>query len=125
MNHFPQTVEKWQMNLQVCGPIASKAGGKACAILDEHAATISTGIISSHFDASGYNQPDPSRVGLCIEPDAQLPEWLQERDAESLKLCRINCQKLFGKQAYLESDLKPNYYSALKQNENTALSFST
>ena len=30
---------------------------------------------------------------------------------------RMNCQKLFGKQVYLESDLKPNYYSAIKDNQ--------
>ena len=29
----------------------------------------------------------------------------------------MNCQKFFGKQVYLESDLKPNYYSAIKDNQ--------
>ena len=76
-----------------------------------------TGIQRAPFDASGYNDPDASRVGLCIEADAQLSEWVQELDAEILKLCRVNCQKLFGKQVYLESDLKPYYYNALKDNQ--------
>ena len=71
----------------------------------------------STFDASAYNDPEPSRVNVCLDADAELSGWLQELDAEFLKLCRMNCQKLFGKQVYLESDLKPNYYSALKQNE--------
>ena len=74
-------------------------------------------ILRWQFDASGYNDPDASRVGSRIETDARLSEWLQELDAEILKLCRINCQKLFGKQVYLESELKPNYYSTLEQDE--------
>ena len=112
MGQFPQNVEKWQ----ICEPIANKAGGRTAAILDENGGPISftTGILRAPFDASGYNDPDASRVGLCLEADAQLSGWLQELDAEVLKLCRINSQKLFGKQIYLESELKPNYYSALK-----------
>ena len=121
MGQFPQHVVSWQ----VCEPIANKAGGKTAAILDEHGGPISftTGILRAPFDASGYNDPDATRVGLCLEADAELSEWVQELDAEVLKLCRINSQKLFGKQVYLESELKPNYYSALKDNQkyNTSL----
>ena len=32
-------------------------------------------------------------------------------------MCRQQARKLFGKEVYLESDLRPNYYSPLKQNE--------
>ena len=115
MGQFPLHVQKWQ----ICKPIANKAGGKTAAILDEHGGPISftTGILRAPFDASGYNDPDATRVGLCLESDAQLSEWVQELDAELLKLWRINSQKLFGKQVYLESELKPNYFSALKSNE--------
>ena len=73
--------------------------------------------MKSPFDASSFQDADATRVSLCVEADAQLCEWLQELDVQFLKLCRINCQKLFGKQVYLESDLKPNYYSALKDNQ--------
>ena len=115
MAHFPKNVDKWQ----VCDAIANKAGGKTAAILDESGGPISftTGILRAPFDASGYNDPDATRVGMCLEADAQLSEWLQDLDAEILKLCKVNSQKLFGKQVYLESELKPNYYSALKSNE--------
>ena len=54
---------------------------------------------------------------MCLEADAELSGRLQDLDAELLKLCRINSQKLFGKQVYLESELKSSYYSALKSNE--------
>jgi hypothetical protein len=115
MAQFPRNVDKWQ----VCEAIANKAGGKTAAVLDESGGPLSftTGILRAPFDASGYNDPDATRVGLCLEADAELSGWLLELDAELLKLCRINSQKLFGKQAYLESELKPNYYSALKSNE--------
>ena len=118
MGQFPQNVDKWQ----VCEPIANKAGGKTAAILDEHGGPISftTGILRAPFDASGYNDPDATRVGLCLEADAELSEWLLQLDDELLKLCRVHSQKLFGKQVYIESELKPNYYSALKSNEKYA-----
>ena len=32
-------------------------------------------------------------------------------------MCRQQSRKLFGKEVYVESDLKPNYYSAIKQND--------
>ena len=95
MGQFPRNVAKWQ----VCEPIATKVAGKTAAILDENGGPISftTGILRAPFDASGYNDPDATRVGLCLEADAELSEWVQELDAELLKLCRINFQKLFGK----------------------------
>ena len=115
MGQFPRNADKWQ----ICEPIVNKAGGKTAAILDENGGPIcfTTGILRSAFDASAYNDPDATRVSLCLEADAELSGWLLELDAELLKLCRINSQKLFGKQAYLESELKPNYFSALKSNE--------
>ena len=96
----------------------SKAGGKTCAILYEGAPiSFTTSILRSPFDASGYNDPDASRVGLCLEADEELVEWRTESDAEILKKCRQQSRKLFGKEVYIESDLKPNYYSAIKENE--------
>jgi hypothetical protein len=120
MAQFPRNVD-WQ----VCEAIANKAGGKTAAVLDEQGGPLSftTGILRAPFDASGYNDPDATRVGLCLEADAQLSGWLQELDVEILKLCKVHSQKLFGKQVYLESELKANYYSALKENQkyNTSL----
>ena len=115
MGQFLRNVYKWQ----ICEPIANKAGGKTAAIPNENGGPVSfiTCFLRAPFDASGYNDLDASRVGLCLEADAELLEWLQDLDAELLKLCRVNCMKLFGKQVYLESELKPNYYSALKSNE--------
>ena len=121
MGQFPRNVDKWQL----CEPIANKAGGKTAAILDENGGPISftTGILRAPFDACGYNDPDATRVGLCLEADAEFSGWLQELDAEVLKLCRIHSQKLFGRQVYLESELKPNYYSPLKDNQKYNASF--
>ena len=98
MGQFPENVDNWQ----VCAPIANKAGGRTAAILDEHARSIcfTKGILRTPFDVSGYNDPDASRVGLCLEADAKISGWLQ-LDAEILKLCGVNSQKLFGKQVYL------------------------
>ena len=112
---LPQNIEK----LQICEPVANKAGGKTAAILDEKGGPISftTNILRSPFDASGYNDPDASRVSLCLEADEELVEWCTELDAEILKMCRQQSRMLFGKEVYMESDLKPNYYSAIKQNE--------
>ena len=112
---MPQIFEKWQ----ICEPVANKAGGKTAAILDEKGGPISftTNILRSPFDASGYSDPDASRVSLSLEADEDLVEWCTELDAEILKMCRQQSRKLFGKEVYVESDLKPNYYSAIKQNE--------
>ena len=103
MGQHPRNVDKWQ----VCEPIATKAGGKTAAILDENGGPIcfTTGILRAPFDASGYNDPDATRVGLCLEADAELSEWLQELDAEILKLCRVNCVKIFGKQDLWEASI--------------------
>ncbi len=115
MSSLPQIFEKWQ----ICEPVANKAGGKTAAILDEKGGPISftTNILRSPFDASGYSDPDASRVSLSLEADEDLVEWCTELDAEILKMCRQQSRKLFGKEVYVESDLKPNYYSAIKQNE--------
>ena len=112
---LPHNVDQWQIH----EPVANKAGGKTAAILDDKGGPISftTSVLRSPFDASGYNDPDASRVSLCLEADAELVEWCTELDAEILKLCRLQARKLFGKEVYLESDLKPNYYSPLKTNE--------
>ena len=113
--NLPQSIPKWQM----CEPVTNKAGGKTAAVSDENISPIcfTTSILKAPFDASSYNDPDASRVGLCLEADKQLSEWFQNLDAEMLKLCRQHSLKLFGKQVYMESDLKPYYYSALKENE--------
>ena len=112
---LPQNIDKWQL----CQPVANKAGGKTAAILDENGGPISftTNVLRSPFDASGYNDPEASRVSLCLEADEELIEWCTELDAEILKMCRQQSQKLFGKQVYIESDLKSNYFSPLKTNE--------
>ena len=112
---LPQNIDKWQL----CQPVANKAGGKTAAILDENGGPISftTNVLRSPFDASGYNDPEASRVSLCLEADEELAEWCTELDAEILKICTRQSQKLFGKHIYIDSDLKPNYYSALKTNE--------
>ena len=112
---LPQNVDKWVLR----EPVANKAGGKTAAILDDKGGPISftTSVLRSPFDASGYNDPDASRVSLCLEADEELVEWCTELDAEIIKLCRHQSRKLFGKEVYLESELRPNYYSPLKLNE--------
>jgi len=112
---LPRNFDKWQ----ICEPVANKAGGKTCAILDEKGGPISftTNILRSPFDGTGYNDPEASRVSLCLEADEELVEWCTELDAEIIKICRQQSRKLFGKDIYVESDLKPNYYSPIKQNE--------
>ena len=112
---LPQNIDKWQ----ICEAVTSKGGGKAAAVLDGKGSpiTFTTNILRSPFDATGFQDPEASRVSLCLEADEELVEWCTELDAEILKMCRQQGQKLFGKQVYLESDLKPNYYSPIKQNE--------
>jgi len=115
MSLLPRSIDKWQ----ICEPVANKAGGKTCAILDEKGGPISftTNVLRSPFDGTGYNDPDASRVSLCLEADEELMEWCAELDAEIIKICRHQSRKLFGKEVYLESELRANYYSPLKQNE--------
>ena len=112
---LPQNIENWVL----CEPVANKAGGKTVAILDDKEGPISftTGVLRSPFDGSGYNDPEASRVSLCLEADTELLQWCQELDVEILKKCRQQSRKLFGKEIYMESDLKPNFYSPIKQNE--------
>ena len=112
---YPKNIESWQIH----EPVANKAGGKTAAILDEKGSPISftTADSRSPFDASGYNDPDASRVSLCLEANEDLVEWCKGLDVEMLKLCRRHARKLFGKEIYLESELRPYYYSSLKENE--------
>ena len=111
----PQNIDQWK----ICEPVSNKAGGKTCAILDGNGNPIAltTNLLRSPFDASGYDDPDASRVNLCLEADEELVEWCAKLDAEVLKICRQHSRKLFGKEVYLESELKANYYSPIKQNE--------
>ena len=114
--NLPQSIVKWQ----ICGePVTNKAGGKTAAILDENNSPIcfTTSILKAPFDASSYNDPEANRVGLRLEADTQLSQWFRNLDAEMLQLCRQHSLKLFEKQVYMESDLRPYYYSALKENE--------
>ena len=115
MSVLPQNIDKWQ----ICEPVANKAGGKTSAILDDKGGPIyfTTNILRSPFDASGFQDADASRVSLCLEADEDLVTWCTQLDAEILKICRMQSRKLFGKEVYVESDLRPNYYSPLKQNE--------
>ncbi len=96
-----------------------QSGGKTCAILDGNGSPIAltTNVLRSPFDASCYNDPDASRVNLCAEADEELVEWCAKLDAEVLKICTQHSRKLFGKEVDLESELKANYYSPIKQNE--------
>ena len=112
---LPENIDKWQIH----EPVANKAGGKTAAILDEKGGPIcfTSAVLRSPFDISGYSDPEASRVSLCVEADGELVEWCAELDAEILRLCRQHSRKLFGKETYLESDLRPNYYSPLKTNE--------
>ena len=78
-------------------------------------------MLRSPFDATGFQDPEASRVSLCLEADEELVEWCVELEAEILKMCRQQARKLLGKEVYLESDLKPNYYSPrMKSTENTS-----
>ena len=112
---LPKNIDKWQ----ICEPVANKAGGKTAAILDEKGGPIifTTNVLRSPFDGTGFQDPDASRVSLCLEADEDLVEWCTELDAEILKMCRQHSRKLFGKEVYLESEIKSNYYSPIKQNE--------
>ena len=79
--------------------------------------SFTTNILRSPFDASSYNDPDASRVNLSLEVDNELVDGCAELDVEILKMCKKQSKALFGKEIYIESDLKPNYYSALKQSD--------
>ena len=106
----------------ICEPQASKSGGRAAAVLSKAGEPISFTLppLRSPFDALGYNDPEASRVNLTLELDAEskeIIEWCSEMDSELLKICRQHSRRLFGKDMYLESDLRGMYYSPLKANE--------
>ena len=115
MTELPRNIDKWQ----ICEPVSNKAGGKTAAILDERGGpiTLSTGILRSPFDASGFQDPESSRVSLCLEADSELMYWCTELDEQILKLCCRQSKLLFGKDVVIVSDLRPLYYSAIKPNE--------
>ena len=115
MTELPGNIDKWQ----ICEPVSNKAGGKTAAILDENGGpiTFTTSILRSPFDASGYSDPEASRVGLCLEADSALMSWCSGLDEQILKLCCRQSKPLFGKDVVIVSDLKPLYYSAVKPNE--------
>ena len=95
---LPKNIDKWQIHEPVANK--AKAGGKTAALLDETGGLIcfTSAVLRSPFDASGYNDPQASRVSLCVEADGELVEWCTELDAEILKLCRQHSRKLFGKE---------------------------
>ena len=116
--NLPTNFEEWQ----ICEPVASKSGGKTAAVLGKGGEPISLTLppLWSPFDALGYNDPDALRVNLSLEltsDNKDVVDWCSEMDAEILKTCRQNSRRIFGKDMYLESDLRSMYYSPLKQNE--------
>ena len=115
---LPKDVAKWT----ICDPVASKSGGRTCALLGAKGEPISFTLppLKSPFDALGYNDPDALRVNISWEigPDnEEIVTWVKELDAKVIKLCGQNAHKLFpGKVTYLESDLRPMYFPPLKTN---------
>ena len=116
---FPKDFTTWS----ICDPIASKSGCRTCAVLGAKGEPISFTLppLKSPFDALGQNHPDAQRVNISFEigpEDEEIVAWVKELDAEIIKLCKRNAHKLFpGKDIYLESDVKPMYFSLLKTNE--------
>ncbi len=114
MTQLPGNIDKWQIR----EPVSNKVGGKTAAILDENGGPIVFITCGrSPFDASGYSDPEASRVGLCLEADSSLVSWCSGLDEQILKLCCRQSKLLFGKDVVIVSDLRPLYYSAIKPNE--------
>ena len=106
----------------ICEPVASKSGGKTAAVLGKGGEPISFTLppLRSPFDALGYNDPDATRVNLSLEltsDSKDVVNWCSELDAEIIKTCRQHSKRIFGKDMYLESELRGMYYSPMKQNE--------
>ena len=116
---LPNEFAKWT----ICDPVPSKSGGRTCAILGAKTEPIVFTLppLKSPFDALGCNDPDAERVNISLEigpENEEIVTWVKELDSQIIKLCKQNSNKLFpGKDIYLESDLKPMYFSPLKTNE--------
>ncbi len=115
---LPTNFAEWT----ICEPVASKSGGKTAAVLGKGGEPISFTLppLRSPFDALGYNDPDATRVNLSLEltvENKDVVEWCSALDTEILKTCRQHSKRLFGKDMYLESELRSIYYSPLKPND--------
>ena len=112
------TFEDWQ----ICEPVANKSGGKTAAVLGKGGEPIfvTLPILRSPFDANAYNDETATRVNLSLEVGAENPhivEWCAALDSWVLQYCIKNCRRLLGKDYYTMSELRPLYYSPLKDNE--------
>ena len=106
----------------ICDPVAAKSGGKTSAVLGAKGEPICFTLpaLRSPFDASAYNDETATRVNLSLEltsDNKDIVDWCSELDAEMMKTCRQNSRRIFGKDMYLESDLRSMYLSPLRVNE--------
>ena len=71
---LPTDFAKWS----ICDPIASKSGGRTCAVLGAKGEPISFTLppLKSPFDALGYNDPDAQRVNICFEVGPEMKKLL-------------------------------------------------
>ena len=111
-------IQEWT----ICDPVPAKNGGKTCALLTKNGEPVCLTLppLRSLFDCLGYNDPDAMRVNMNLEVDSEnnnIVDWCTELDAEILKMCKQHSRRLFGKDIYLDSDLRPMYFSSLKTNE--------
>ena len=115
----PQDVQNWQIGQ----PATNKAGGKTASILDGEGGPVvfTTNVLRCPFDAVGYNDPDATRVNLCLEADTALADWCRHLDATIIPMVQKRSSALFGKNVP-EADLRANYFSPIKENEKYASS---
>ena len=111
---LPQDYQSWKLQ----PPVPNKAGGKSAAItdVDGNPVMLFTDPCRVPFDAIGFQDPEASRVNLCLDGNPDIVNWVQGLDAHMVALLSSRSQVFFGK-VLSEAELRATYHSCIREED--------
>ena len=87
---LPQDFQSWKLQ----PPVPNKAGGKSAAItdVDGNPVMLFTDPCRVPFDAVGFQDPEASRVNLCLTANQDIVNWVQGLEAHMVALLASRSQ---------------------------------
>ena len=94
----------------------AKSGKSAQILRGKDLHMVQFGAMEAPFNASAYNEPDASRVNLCMRTTPAIEDFLAEYEAWLMDYCQQESARLFGKQMSLD-EVKFMYTPLLKMSD--------
>ena len=109
---LPQDYQTWKLQ----PPVPNKAGGKSASITDADGSPVMlfTDPCRVPFDAQNFQDPEATRVNLCLESTEAITSWAQGVDDHMVTLMASRSQVFFGK-VLSEAEVRASYHSAVKE----------